>query len=135
MSIHHGPTGASPTSGHENSGTGTHQLPRTGELGLFSLGNRLGGILTMPRKGDTKKTEHGFFHWCPVPGQDALAQTGAQEIPPEHQEALLCCAGNKALTQVAQRGYCTQRGCWLSSLKISKSHLDMVLGTAVDVSA
>lgn len=32
-------------------------------------------------------------------------QTGTQEVPFEHREALLCCAGDRALVQVAQKGF------------------------------
>lgn len=46
--------------------------------------------------------------------QRQWAQTGAQEAPSEHQEALLCCAGVGA-AQVAHRG------CGVSSLEISKA--------------
>lgn len=46
----------------------------------------------------------------------------------EHLETLLCCIDDKALAQAAQRG------CGVSSLEISKSCLDMSLGTLLWVS-
>lgn len=49
------------------------------------------------------------------------AQTGTPEVLSEHQEALLCCAGDGALAQVAPRG------CGVS-LDILKSCHDVVLG-------
>ena len=48
------------------------------------------------------------------------AQNGTQEVTPDHQEALLCCAGDEMPEQ---------RGCAVSSLEIFKSCLDVVLGT------
>lgn len=42
----------------------------------------------------------GFFHRCPVPGQEA--QTGTQQVLSEHQEALHY-AGDGALARTAQR--------------------------------
>jgi len=49
--------------------------------------------------------------------------TRTQEVPSEHQEALLCCADDGALARVAQRG------CGVSSLEISRRHLNVGLGT------
>ena len=46
---------------------------------------------------------------------------GTQKVPSEHQATILCCAGDGTLAQIAQRI------CGFSSLKISKSHLDMGL--------
>lgn len=37
-------------------------------------------------------------------GPEAMAQTGVQEVPSEHQETLLYCENAQALSQVAQ-GY------------------------------
>jgi len=56
------------------------------------------------------------------------AQPGTQEAPSEPQAALLCWAGDGALAQAAQRG------CGVSSLGISKSLLDVVLGSLLWVS-
>ena len=47
------------------------------------------------------------------------AQTETQGVSSKHQEALLYCAGNGALAQIAQRG------CGGSSLEIFKSRLDV----------
>nr|XP_047909708.1 uncharacterized protein LOC125180947 [Anser cygnoides]XP_047909709.1 uncharacterized protein LOC125180947 [Anser cygnoides]XP_047909710.1 uncharacterized protein LOC125180947 [Anser cygnoides]XP_047909711.1 uncharacterized protein LOC125180947 [Anser cygnoides] len=100
------------------------------ELGLLSLKKRrLGGISPMP----TKCTEvHRGWSQALLSGaqgqaQRQWAQTGAQEAPSEHQEALLCCAGARALAQVAHRG------CGVSSLEISQSHLDIGLGPLLGV--
>jgi len=41
------------------------------------------------------------FQQCPVPGREA--QTGAQVVPSEQQATLLCCTGDRALAQAAQR--------------------------------
>lgn len=46
-----------------------------------------------------------------------------EEVLPDHQEAFLFRAGDKALAQFAQRG------CAASSLEISKSQLGMFLDT------
>ena len=56
--------------------------------------------------------------WAPSRTQEALWK----------QEALLYCVSDGALAQVAQRGY------EVSSLEISKSYLDMVLGTLLWIS-
>ena len=56
------------------------------------------------------------------------AQPGTQEAPSEHQAALLCWAGGGALAQAAQRG------CGVSSLGISRSRLDVALGSLLWVS-
>ena len=50
------------------------------------------------------------------------AQTGAQEVPSEHQEHF--CA-----VQVTEHLYRLPRGCRISSLEIFKGCLDVVLGT------
>lgn len=50
-------------------------------------------------------------------------QTGAREVPSEHQAELLCCVGNGALAENAQTGF------GVSSWEIFKSFLDMGLGT------
>ena len=49
------------------------------------------------------KLEPGSFQWCPEKEPRDLAQTGAEEVPSEHQAALLCCAGDRALAQAVQR--------------------------------
>ena len=71
-----------------------------------SAWRKLSGISLMStntwREG-AKRTEPGTFHWCPVPGPEAMRTIGTQEIPSEHQEALLCCVRDRALTQAAQR--------------------------------
>lgn len=79
-----------------------------------------------------KKMESGSSQWCPVPGQEAVAQTGAQEVLCEQQAALLCWAGDRALAQAVQRG------CGVSSFlrrrQTFSSHLDVALGTLLGVS-
>jgi len=56
------------------------------------------------------------------------AKTGALEVPSEHQKALLCYAGVRALAQAAWRGW------GVCSLNTFGSHLDTVLGTLLWVS-
>ena len=51
------------------------------------------------------------------------AQTEMEEVPAEHQEAFMCCAGDGTLEQA------TQKGCGVSFLEIFRSHLDLGLGT------
>ena len=60
--------------------------------------------------------EPGSLQWCPVSGQEE------QEVRTEHQKAILCCEGDGALPQVAQRGDGV-------SLENFKSSLDTGLGT------
>jgi len=40
--------------------------------------------------------EQCFFKWCPVVESEAKVQTTTQEVPSEHQEALLCCVGDES---------------------------------------
>ena len=51
------------------------------------------------------------------------AQTGAQEVPPKHQEALLLCHLHSTVAQV------DQGGGGVSSLEIFKSHLGLSKAT------
>lgn len=62
------------------------------------------------------------------PDKRQWTQSGRQEVPSDHQKVLLCIAGAGVLAQVAQRG------CGLSSLEVSRSHLDMVTNTLLWVS-
>jgi len=48
------------------------------------------------------RTEPGSFQWYSVPGQQARNTNQNIKIPSKHQEALLCCAGDRVLAQVAQ---------------------------------
>jgi len=65
-----------------------------------------------------------LFSGTPHQDKRQWVQTGRQEAPCEHQEALLCCMGNRALAQAAQRA------CGIS-LEIFKSHLHVVLGAVL----
>jgi len=64
--------------------------------------------------------EPDSFQLYPVPGQEA--QTGAREVPSEHQEH--CCA-----VQVTEHWHRLPRGCGISSLEVSGSHLAVGLST------
>lgn len=74
-----------------------------------------------------ERTETGFCQWCPVPEQD-WAQTGTQEFPSDHQEALLYCVGDGALVQTVHRA------CGALSLEIFKRCFDKILVTLLWVS-
>lgn len=72
----------------------------------------------MQANESVKKAVPGYFQYCPVPGQEAVAQTGAQEAPSDHQKHFYA-------MRVAQTA---QRSCAVS-LETFRSHLGVVLGT------
>lgn len=78
-------------------------------------------------KGEYK--EDGAWLFCGLQCQDDSwwAQTGTKEVLFEHQEAPLCCMGDWALAQAAQRG------SGVSFLEILKNHLGVVLGILLSV--
>lgn len=104
---------------------------RLRELGLLSLEKkRLGGshrCLQIPEGRVHRGWSQALLSSAQGQAQRQWAQTGAQEAPSEHQEALLCCAGVGALAQVAHRG------CGVSKEEISQSHLDTGLGPLLRV--
>lgn len=59
-------------------------------------------------------------------GDPALAGTEAQGEPPECDEELPSCAGNRALAQIAQRD------CRVSLLEIFKNHVDSPVPWALE---
>lgn len=64
----------------------------------------------------------------PVQNQQHWAQTGAQEVPSEHQETPLCCKGGGALAQGPE-------GLWSVLLGDPHTHRGLGLGTAPGVPA
>ena len=96
---------------------------RLRQLGLgLQTRREISSVYISDWKEDAKKTEPGSIQYCQTPGQEAVTQTGAQEFSFDHQEGLLCCAGDRALSQVAQRG-CMEP----PSLEIFENHTDTVL--------
>lgn len=75
-------------------------------------------------KGGARRTEPGCFQQCSVPGQEAVAQTGTQEVLSKPWEALPCCA----LAEAAQGGAA------VSSLETFRSCLGVCLSSLLCVS-
>lgn len=78
-------------------------LERLRDLGLFSWEEAQGHLIIVWKYLQGGWKEDGA-QWCPVMGPEAMAQTGAQEVPSEHEETFLYCENDQILAQVAQ-GY------------------------------
>lgn len=80
-------------------------------------------------KKEAKKMQPGTFQGCPVPGQETAGTDWNTRVY-VRTSALVYCEGDKALSQV------TQRGCEVFPLGDDdfKSLQDMVLGNLIQVS-
>lgn len=90
------------------------------DLGLFSCEEAQGHLIIV-WKYLQGGWEEGGAQWCPVMGPEALAQTGAQEVPSEHQKPF-------CIVRMTKYWHRMPRDVESLSLEIFQSHLDMVLG-------
>ncbi|RMC00278.1 hypothetical protein DUI87_22885 [Hirundo rustica rustica] len=68
------------------------------DLRQFSLKNRrLRGVLI--------NVYQCLGGWCQAVGQEAMGRNRCIEVPPEHEEEPVYCVGERALEQIAQRGW------------------------------
>lgn len=80
---------------------------RLRELDLFNFGKRLlKGDLNPCKclKGGCQEAGPGSPWWCRAVRLEAAAETDVQNVPPEHEEEYLCCAGEHELKLISRRG-------------------------------